>query len=331
MKLISYGVRQIEQDFFHKLNKYGYELVLVSELLNDDNVTLAQGSDVVMLRANCKSDKANLKKFKDYGVKYILTRTVGFDHIDLDAVKELGFELCARVPSYSPTSVSELAVSLALGLSRKTIAMTANSQSKNFIAYDNYFAKEVRHSTVGIIGTGKIGICVAKAFLGLGATVLGHDPYPSEEAKSTLELVDLDILLKNSDIVLLHCPYIKGVNYHFVNKEFISKMKNSSILINAARGELIDLEALLEAIETNKLMGVAMDAVENEKEFFFKDLKGKSLPNPIVEKLLSYYPRVLFTPHLGSFTDEALSNMISISYDNLNEFLNTGKCENTLI
>ena len=331
MKIISYGVRPVEESFFHQLNIFSYTLELVPELLTDDNAHLCQGADVVMLRGNCKAHRENLIKIKELGVKYILTRTVGYDHIALDAVKELGFELCARVPAYSPTAISELAVSMALGLSRKTVAMTMNTSHKDYKAYDHYFAKEIRHSTVGIIGTGRIGLCSAKAFLGLGAKVLGHDLYPSEEAKNLINMVDLETLLKESDIVLLHCPYIKDSNYHFVNDQFINKMKDNSLLINTARGELVDLSAVLKGIESGKLAGVGMDVLEGESQYFFKDNTGQILPDPIVEKLSSYYPRVVITPHLGSFTDEALTNMIEISYQNLEQFLKQGSCDNSLL
>ncbi len=331
MKMISYGVRPTEQEFFNRLNTFGYDLELVPALLNDDNVELAKGFDCVMLRGNCKADKVNLTKFKEYGVEYILTRTVGYDHVDLQAVKELGFKLCARVPAYSPTAISELAVSMALGLSRRTFDMVAHSSNKDFIAYDSYFAKEVRHSTVGIIGTGRIGLCSAKAFLGMGAKVLGSDPYPSKEAEELITMTSIDTLLQESDIVLLHSPYFKDSNHHMVDEKFISKMKDGAIFVNTARGELMDIDAVLSAVESNKLSGVGLDVLEGEKAYFFQSFTGKTIPNPTIEKLISYYPRVIISPHVGSFTDEALTNMIEISYQNLDEFLKNGSCENSLL
>ncbi|MGL4394662.1 MAG: NAD(P)-dependent oxidoreductase [Brevinema sp.] len=331
MKIVSYGVRPVEEAFFHSLNTFGYELVLIRELLTDDNVDLCEGADVVMLRGNCKAHRQNLTAMKKMGVQYLLTRTVGYDHIDLQAIKDLGFKLCARVPAYSPTAISELAVSLALGLSRKSFAMISHSSQKNYIAYDEYFAKEIRHSTVAIIGAGRIGICSAKAFLGMGAKVLAYDPFPSEEAKNLLTLTSLEQIQQEADIILLHSPYFKDSNHHLINREFLSKVKDGAILVNTARGELIDTEALLEAVESHKLSGVALDVISGESAYFFKDNSNQILPDPIVEKLASYYPRVIITPHLASFTDQALTNMIEISYQNLNEFLTTNSCKNNLI
>lgn len=330
MRISSYGVRPVEEAFFHKLNTYKYELNLIQELQNDDNIELCQGSQAVILRGNCKADKHNLTLMKNFGIEYILTRTVGYDHIDLAAVKELGFKFCARVPSYSPTAISELAVSLALGLSRKTFAMNALVSQKDFTAYDHYFAKEVRHSIVGIIGAGRIGLCSVRAFQGLGAHVLAYDPYPSEEAQKTVELTSLDKLLQESDIILLHSPYFKDKNHHMVDKSFVAKMKKGSILVNTARGELIDTQAVLEGIEQGKLAGLGLDVLEGEAGYFFKNFNGQTIPDPLVEKLHSYYPKVVITPHLASFTDEALTNMIEITYKNLNDFLQTGVCSNSL-
>lgn len=331
IKLISYGVRDVEKDTFNKSNVFGYELKLVKELLTNDNVTICEGMDGIILRGNCKADRKNLEIIKNMGLKYILTRTVGIDHIDIEAVKELDFELCARVPSYSPNAIAELAVSLTLGLTRKTFAMAERTSKNNFVASDDFFAHEIRLSTVGIIGTGRIGLISAKSFLGMGARVIGYDPYPPEEAKKLIDLVNLDTIAKESDAILLHCQYIKEVNHHIINKELISKMRDNVIIINTARGQLIDSKALLEGIESGKIYGCGLDVLEGESSFFFKNLEGKEIPDPVAQKLASYYPRVIITPHLGSFTDEAVKNMVEISYENLNEYLKTGKCKNTVI
>ena len=331
IKLVSYGVRAVEEAIFHNSNTFNYELVLVKELLTDDNVHLCEGANGVILRGNCKAHRANLEKMKNMGLKYVLTRTVGFDHIDLNAVKDLGFELCARVPSYSPNAISELAVSMALGLYRKTFKMFSNSSKHNFMASDDLFAKEIRLSTVGVIGAGRIGMESIKSFFGLGAKVLAFEPYPSDVLKNFATIVDLDTLAKESDIIVLHAPYIKDSNHHMINKDFISKMKDNSIIVNMARGELIDTSALIDGLESGKIDSCALDVVEGETSVFFKNFEGKNIEDKNIEKLLSFFPRVILTPHLGSFTDEAVRNMVEISYSNLDEYLKTGKCKNTII
>ena len=328
MKLICYGVRKVEKEFFEKLNKYNYELTLVEELLNDKNIDLIKGHEGVMLRANCPANRENLERMKNYGVKYLLTRTVGYNHIDLDIAKELGFKV-ARVPKYSPNAISELVITFAMNLVRKGAYMVERSREKNFLVDEYMFSPEIRNLTVGVIGTGKIGFTTAKLFKGLGSKVLAYDVYENELAKEILEYVSLDELLKTSDIISIHCPYIKGENDKLINSEFIEKAKDKVVIINTARGELQDVNAIIKGIENGKISGFGTDVFSNEKEFFFKDMRGKEIDEK-VEKLLSLYPRVLVTPHIGSYTDEALTNMIEVSYDNLDEFLKCKNCENEL-
>ena len=328
MKLICYGVRKVEKDFFLKLNKFEYELTLVEELLNDTNMDLIEGHEAVMLRANCIANETNLKKMKNYGVKYLLTRTVGYNHIDLGAAKELELKV-ARVPGYSPNAIGELAITFAMNLVRKGSYMVDRTKNKNFIVDEYMFSREIRNLVVGVVGTGKIGLTTAKLFKGLGSQILAYDIYENKEAKSVLEYVSMDELVKKSDIITFHCPYIKGENDNFINDELISKMKNNVIIINTARGELQDIEAILRGLESKKIGGYATDVFSNEKEFFFKNMEKKEI-DPMVEKLISFYPRVLVTPHIGSYTDEALTNMIEISYENLNDFIKGNNCENKL-
>lgn len=328
MKLICYGVRKVERDYFNKLNKFGYELTLVEDLMNDSNVDLIKGHEAVMLRANCPANRKNLEKIKSFGVEYFLTRTVGFNHIDLEAAKEMGFKM-ARVPGYSPNAIAELALTLTMNLVRKVAYMVGKTHEKDFRVDEYMFSPEIRNLTVGVIGTGKIGFTAAKLFKGLGARVIAYDVYPNEFAKEVVEYVSLEELNKQADVITIHCPYFKGQNDKMINDDFISNLKDGAILINTARGELQDVEAIIRGLESGKIGGYGTDVFANEKDYFFKNLSGKQLDENM-EKLISLYPRVLITPHVGSYTDEALTNMIEISYENLNEFLTTGECKNSL-
>jgi D-lactate dehydrogenase len=281
-----------------------------------------------MLRANCPANRKNLEIFKSYGVEYLLTRTVGYDHIDLDAAKEMGFKM-ARVPTYSPNAIGELAITFAMNLVRKGSYMINRTREKNFTIDEFMFSREIRNLTVGIVGTGKIGLTSARLFKGLGSKIIAYDIYENEEAKNILEYVSMDELIKNADIISLHCPYIKGVNEKLINEDFIKKAKDNVILINTARGELQDVEAIIKGLESGKIGGFATDVFSNEKEFFFKNMSGKEIDKN-VQKLLDLYPRVLITPHIGSYTDEALTNMIEISYENLDEFITKGFSKNEI-
>ncbi|WPL40289.1 NAD(P)-dependent oxidoreductase [Malacoplasma iowae] len=328
MKVICFGVREVEKPIFEKYNKnFGYELTLKSESLSIDNVDLIKGNDAIICRASDKITKDVLDKIKENNIEYVLTRTVGIDHIDVQYGKQLGLKM-ARVPSYSPTAIAEVAVSMAISLSRKILHFANKSISYDF-SFDNVgFAKELKNSVVGILGTGKIGYETAKMFYGLGAKVIGYDPYINQEAKKILEYKSLDEVIKESDIISVHIPFIKGQNEKMINKDFINKMKDGSIIINCSRGQIQDDAAILESLKSNKLFGAGLDVLYDEKQYFGK--KINSIDDTVVKELLGLYPRVLITPHIGSYTDEAVANMVEISYKNLEEFVKTGDCKNKI-
>ncbi len=331
MKVFCYGVRPVEKPFFDKLaTEYKLDVTCTDKFLTDkESAEMANGYDAVILRANCWATKENLDIYKAGGVKYLLTRTVGVNHIDIPYAKELGFKM-AYVPFYSPNAIAELAVTHALMLLRN-MAYTTNRTGvqKNFIIDSQMFAKEIRNCTVGIIGLGKIGFTTAQLFKGLGANILGQDLFKKEGVEDVLTQVELDELLAKSDIVSLHCPFIPA-NGKLVTDEFLAKMKPGAILINAARGELQDVDALIRALESGQLSGLGIDVLEDEGKFFFKDFKDQEMADPQVEKLASMYPKVLISPHMGSYTDEAVTNMIETSFQNLLEFEETGDCKNKI-
>ena len=329
-KVTCYGVRKNEVEFFHKLNKYGYELNLVENLMSKENVEEAKGSDAVIVRGVCAANAENLETLSSYGIKYVFTRAAGINNIDLKTAEKLGIKV-ARVPGYSPNAIAELSLTLAMMLLRHTAYTVERTAKYDFRVTPTMFSKEIRNCKVGIIGVGKIGLTEAKLFKGLGAEVLGYDVYQSDEAKEIVKFVELDELLSESDIVSLHMPYIAGQNDKFVNTEFISKMKTGAILINTARGELQSNEAVLDALRANKLGGYGTDVFDNESKLFFKNHEnGDQIHDQVVRQIIDFYPKVLVTPHIGSNTDEALSNMIETSFDNLNEILTTGKCKNSV-
>ena len=330
MKVLAYGVRDVELPIFEAVNqKFGYDLVCVANYLNGpEEARQAAGCQAVILRGNCWANKEVLDIYKELGVEYVLTRTVGVNHIDVAYAKELGFKL-AYVPFYSPNAISELALTLAMTLLRN-VAYTANRTSQQDFRVDNQmFAKEIRNCTVGVVGIGRIGLTTATLFKGLGANVLAYDAFPKEGVDHICTQVELDELLAKSDVISIHAPYIPA-NGKVITKEFISKMKPGAILVNTARGELQDVDAIIEAIESGHLAGAGLDVLENESQFFFKDLRSQDISDSAVKKLVDLYPKVLLTPHMGSYTDEAVENMVETSFNNLKSYLETGQCGNDI-
>lgn len=331
MKIVCYGVRPIEEPYFKKLNKYDFDLKLVTEFLTDDNVDEAKGMDAVLIRGNCAASAKNLKIFaKDYGIKYVFTRSVGYNHIDLKAAKELGIQI-ARVPNYSPYAVAELAMTLGMQMFRHTNIATTDSSQGNFSVTPNLFSKEIHSSTIGIVGAGKIGTAEARLYKGMGTTVLAADSHPSERAAKYVDFKPLDDVLAASDIVSIHIPYFPGENENFIDADFLKKMKPSAILVNTARGEIVDHQALLSALENNEIAGYAADVTIDEKDIMGSKFGSvDAIPNETVRDLAKLYPKVLFTPHMGSFTEPALEDMISISFDNFHETFTHGTNKNVL-
>ncbi|ATX70549.1 NAD(P)-dependent oxidoreductase [Spiroplasma clarkii] len=329
MKVICFGVRDVEKPIFEDVNKkFGFEMTLVPELLTHENVEITKGHDAVLLRANCVADQQNLEKMWSYNIKYMFTRTVGVNHIDVEAAKKIGFKL-AYVPFYSPNAVSELAFSLGLAMLRNIIHMAKKMEEKDFTVDAGMFAYEARNSTIGIIGTGRIGFECAKAWKGMGARVLGYDLYPRTDATGIIEYKSFEDIMKESDLISLHCPYIKGQNDNLISKKSLALAKDGLIIVNAARGELINNEDLYDALVSGKVKQAALDTLTNEGQVFFKKHSGK-LPVDVYEKLYQLKPRVIFTPHIGSFTDEAVKNMVETSFENLKEYSETRDCKNKI-
>lgn len=329
-KIICFGVRDYEIPTFKALGKeYGYELVLRSEYLNDDCVDLALGYEIVMVRGNCALNKENYKKLYDSGLRYYLTRTAGFNHVDLAVCEELGIE-SAFVPGYSPNAIAELTVALVMSLLRHTQYSADKSKNLDFKVTDLMFSKEIRNCIVGVVGCGRIGRTSAELFHGLGAKIIGYDKYPVPS--DIIEYVELDELVKRSDVIVMHAAYFAGLNDNMIGEKEIASMKDGVILVNAARGELLDSKAALEGVKSGKIGGLGLDVIKGEKNLFNHAFKSiDEISDPTIRELVSLYPTVLITPHVGSATDGALKDMVEVSLKNMDEYIATGKCKNSLL
>jgi len=330
LKITAYGVRELEEPYFNRLNTAGFDLKFVRDLLTHDNVAEAADADAVLVRGNCVVDRQNLTKFADWGIKAVFTRSVGFNHMDLQAAADLNIAM-ARVPGYSPYAVAELAFTLGMSLFRHVNLAVNQTRQADFTIGKALFSKEIHTATVGIMGAGRIGLTEAKLYQGLGAHVLGYDPYPSPAAKAAIELVDLPTLLAQSDIISIHVPYFPGKNDNLVDADFIAQMKPGAVLINTARGELASVPAVLAGLKSGQLSGYGADVILDEVAILGKKFpRLEDLPNPEVRQLLAAYPQVLITPHVGSYTEPALEDMIRISYENFQEFFATGQTANAI-
>ncbi|BDV02494.1 MAG: lactate dehydrogenase [Candidatus Hepatoplasma vulgare] len=329
-KIICYGVRENEREYFNKLNKpYGYELVFVDSFkIDENNLKLAKGCDAIMVRENVFLKEEHLKVLKEMGVKYLLTRTAGFDHINIKAAQELGFYSLQRVPVYSPNAIAELSVALGMTLLRKVQYTADRAKDGDYTITDIMLSKEVRKSVVGILGTGKIGYVTAELYKGLGAKIIGYDPYPNENYKNLIEYVSLDKLLKESDIISVHCPLMDSTK-HIISKANLDKVKDDVVIINAGRGALTDTKDMITFLKANPKATYGTDVIEGEEELFFKKYDKNNIPS-ILKEVGNLYPRFLVTPHVGAVTFEALKNTIEVSFENLNNALSGKELVNNL-
>ena len=308
MKILAYSHRNDETEFFKEFSKkYNVEVVLTQKPPNMETAKLAKGFDCISIITTIINSEL-VNEFHNLGVKFISTRTIGYDHIDLNEAKKLGMNVGNA--TYSPNSVADYTIMMMLMATRKMklIMERSNPQDYSLIGVQG---KELPNLTVGVIGTGKIGRTVIKHLSGFGCKILAQDIYEQEEIKNHGEYVSLDYLFENSDIITLHMP-ATDENYQMINKVSLSKMKDGVFIINTARGSLINTEDFIEAIENGKVGGAALDVIEHEAGLYYNDLKGHILSNRDLA-ILKSFPNVIITPHTAFYTDQAVSDMVGNS------------------
>ncbi|WP_234944374.1 NAD(P)-dependent oxidoreductase [Brachyspira intermedia] len=292
-----------------------------------DNVKDAKGFDSVVFNARDAITDKVLDKLKEYGVKYMSTRSVGYDNIDIDYANKIGIKI-ANVPSYSPNSVSEFTILSLLSLIKNYNNLLINGYNRNYTR-TGLVAKEIRNLNIGVIGTGRIGSLTVKHLKGFSPkNIFVYSRTEKEEIKQYAKYVSLDELYKNSDAIIYHIPYSKETE-NMICKDSINKMKKGVYIINVSRGGIVNNKDLLEGLKSEHIGGAALDVYSNEIEYVNKDIKDIVLKDEIIEELFKM-DNVIITPHFAFYTDEALLNMVSISIDNIFEFKITGKCINQI-
>ena len=260
-------------------------------------------------------DRPCLEILKQAGVKMIALRCAGFNAVDLDAAKELGF-IVTRVPAYSPSAVAEHAVAMLLTLVRNTHRAYNRIRDHNF-SLSGLVGFDLVGKTVGIVGCGKIGQRAAQIFHGFGTRVLAYDPMANAEwaARHAIELVDLEIIWRECDIISLHVPLFPETEY-LIRAETIAKMKPGVVIINTSRGKLVKTDDLIDGIRSKHVGGVCLDVYEEEEEYFYTDHSGHILDDDTLALLLTF-PNVLVTSHQAFLTNEALTEIATSTVDNI--------------
>ncbi len=247
--------------------------------------------DAIIVRSTTKVDKEILRASQPR-LKVVGRAGVGVDNIDLAEATRIGV-LVVNSPYSNTVTTAELTIAHILSMSRKIPQAYCSMKSGKW-EKKKFMGIELRGKVLGIIGLGRIGSYVAKLANGIGMKVVGYDPFANIKEGSHIEVVkEISELLKSADIITVHVPLNKNT-YHLIGKEEISEMKDGVILVNCARGGIIDENAMLEALKSGKLTGVSLDVFEEE-------------PPPPSELIL--HPNVITTPHIGASTIEAQKNV----------------------
>ncbi len=287
-------------------------------LLTKRTASLAQGCEIVCAFVNDDLSRPVLEKLVQGGTRLIAMRCAGFDKVDLNAAKELGLQV-VRVPAYSPEAVAEHAVGLMMCLNRRLHKAYQRTRDANF-SLEGLVGFNFHGKTIGVIGTGKIGVAAMRIFKGLGMNILCYDPYENPLA---IELgatyCSLDDIYQKCDIITLHCPMSKE-NYHMLNSSAFAKMKDGVMIINTSRGELIDSEASIDALKAGKIGSLGLDVYDNEKDLFFQDKSNDVIKDDVFRRLSACH-NVLFTGHQAFLTNEALHNIAATTLHSVECFL----------
>lgn len=283
--------------------------------LTEESAITAKGAQAVCIFVNDIADRPCLEILSQVGVKLIALRCTGYNNVDLAAAKELDLRV-TRVPEYSPHAVAEHTIGLLLAINRKICKAHTRVHDLNF-SLKGLIGFDVCGKIAGIIGAGKIGKIVAQILRGFEANVLVFDPVQDLDwaNKYGIEYVDLPVILEKSDIISLHVPLLPET-FHMLNDEAFDRMKPGVFIINTSRGKVINTTALIKALKTGRVRGVALDTYEEEAGVFFEDLSDQILLDDELSRLLSF-PNVLITAHQGFFTHEALCEIARISVTNL--------------
>nr|WP_321248289.1 2-hydroxyacid dehydrogenase [uncultured Psychroserpens sp.] len=315
MNVLIYSAKDFEIPYLEAANTKKHKLTFTKEALSSETAMLAVGFDAVSIFSADEAWVITIEKLKDFGVKYITLRSVGYDNVNLRAASRLDIRV-ANVPEYSPYAIAEHAVALLLALNRKLIESNFRVSHYNF-NLNNLVGFDLNNKTVGIIGTGKIGAVMSKIMHGFGCKLLGYDIEENSALKDQygMQYTTLEQLCNKADIISLHVP-LTTETHQLINEDLIYEMKDGVILINTARGAVINTEDVIEGLKRGKIGALGLDVYENEKGLFFKDRSQNFLSDTLI-MTLNAFPNVLITGHHAFLTDEALTNIADTTIYNL--------------
>lgn len=306
MRICAFEVREDERKHFREIEqKMNVEIELHNEVPSEENAELVRGCEGVTVLGQGDIHAALLDKWKEKGVRYLSTRTIGMNHIDLDYAEKIGIKVCNA--SYPPSGVAEFTLMLMLMCLRNYKQALWRGQVNDF-SLDGLMGKELGEMTVGVVGTGNIGAAVIRLLSSFGCRILAYNRTRKEEIGDYAQYVDLNTLYAESDMITLHVP-LTDQTYHMINRDSLKKMKDGVVLINCARGELAENDALIQGIESGKIGALGLDTVEDETGITHVDHRIDILSNQKMA-YLRQFRNVVMTPHMAFYTETAVRNMV---------------------
>lgn len=326
MKIAFFSAKPYDKTFFNRYNEaHGFELEFWETHLGPHIVNaIDEGTAVVCVFVNDRLTEEVIDVLAAKGVKVIALRCAGFNNVNLERAKKHGIRVC-RVPAYSPEAVAEHAVAMLLTLNRKTHKAYNRVREQNF-SLNGLLGFNLHGRTVGVIGTGKIGKAFINIILGFGCKVLAYDLYEDEMLKTEgVQYLPLNEVLNHSDILSLHCP-LTAENHHLINESTLAQIKKGATIINTSRGGLLNTHDVIQALKSGHIAYLGIDVYEQEEKLFFKDLSGSIIENDEIQRLMSF-PNVLVTGHQAFFTEEALSQIASITLTSIDHLIKGAPAE----
>ncbi len=314
-KVAFFDTKPYDQEYFDRVSDGRLDLHYQQFPLETSVASIAQGAEAVCAFVHDKLDRDCLTALHEGGVRHLAMRCAGYNKVDIGAARDLGIRV-TRVPAYSPSAVAEHAVTLLLTLNRRVHRAYNRIRDHNF-SLNGFVGFDLSGKTVGIIGCGKIGRKAAQIFRGFDTRVLAYDPAADAEwaDRHGIELTDLATIWRESDIISLHVPLIPETRY-LVCAETLAQMKPTVVLVNTSRGELVNTNDVISALRARQIGGVCLDVYEEEDAYFYSDCSENILDDEQLAYLLTF-PNVLVTSHQAFLTAEALTQIATVTVDNI--------------
>jgi len=331
MRIAFFEVEDWEEEYL-KEKLSGHQLKFSNEKLSLENTAQIKDFDALSVFIYSKIDEQIIQEIPN--LKLVTTRSTGFDHIDLDVCKKRGITVC-NVPSYGENTVAEHTFALILPLSRNMCKACIRRFEQDF-SIEGLEGFDLKGKTIGVVGTGQIGLHVIRIAKGFGMNVVAYDVRQNKLLSEVLEFeyVTLEDLLARSDVITLHVPYMKAT-HHLMNKDTFKLVKKGAILINTARGSIVDTEALIDALDKKILSGAGLDVFEGEevikeeKQLLFEPKNLEVLASLVKDHILLSKDNVVFTPHIAFYSKEALERILETTVENVAAFV-SGKPQNVV-